>query len=517
MPWGALEVSRAVQAVIQGRPADEQVIITAPSSRFDLERRATLFEGGITIDWGVTRITAERLEVQETPTGRRGRAEGQVQLTDPDGTLQAADLELEWNTGGGFASARARTVQVLLAGVRVRAASLSITPSEWRFEQVTITNCGLRKPVYEVRTPLLVVTPGQRGRATKPRLNILGSQIATLPTLSFNLDRRVAGLRLPGIDYRPDRGLGVTWNSEILLNERTSVQGLFGAFENFRPNFGVNLTRSFANPVGNQFLMTPRSDMTERFQYGFFEAIDVLGSQGERKFLSNPRDAVSLSTQWNEVPQARFSSAPLSRAVDVTYEKGGAIGKFAHLSHMRGQLVREREDPFIARGVASTSLLFPDMKLGRQLTSYSRLDASLFGGKDVFGWTRATVGVVYEPKPYLKLSTALTGGFEGGTPDFLADRLLSKNAAILRLDYSLGPRRFSAMTRYDAALRWYTTEFAATQTIGCIDVFLLSRRMPREYRIGIRLRLDNFLNLFQRRNPNRGPNGSFFSKRTGPR
>jgi hypothetical protein len=129
-----------------------------------------------------------------------------------------------------------------------------------------------------------------------------------------------------------------------------------------------------------------------------------------------------------------------------------------------------------------------------------RVDTSQFLGKNGFGWVRAFAGLYFEPTPLLRVAGGVVTSKSFGTPDFFFDQLTAERGFHLRADLNLGATQISYLTKYDTRLKWYDREYIISQVAGCFEPFILYRQFPSDYRFGLRLRLDNFYDILQRRN-----------------
>src|SRR5262249_37167624 len=112
--------------------------------------------------------------------------------------------------------------------------------------------------------------------------------------------------------------------------------------------------------------------------------------------------------------------------------------------------------------------------------------------------------LVFKPIPQLTLGAAYIAGGQGGRPDFISDELVSKNAAHFRADLNLGPTQISYLAKYDMNGKgWYDREFSVSQAVGCLEPFITGREFPRDYVLGVRLRLGDFFDMLQRRKQTR--------------
>lgn len=497
--WAAM--AGAALAVAAQSPVPKEVIVgdrvrvLAPVLRSNFQTGVSEFADGVTIYYGPTKITAERA----TFNGREktGKASGNVIITDPEGTVQATDVDLNWAEGSRKATAE--NVFIEAAGARLRAKSAVLTEELWVFNDVEGTTCRKDAPIYSVRSPRLEVRPGRSGQVINPRLSIFGRQIVTLPTQRFNLDPRVQGIRFPNIAYRRNQGLGVAWNGQFLVNNQTAAGFDFGSFQGGYPTYSFAVSRSFLPPEKSPALIIPRDDLGDRFNIGYFDNVELDGPDSGFQRLSIPRSTLALQTQFNRGAVIGPSYLSYSKALDLTYEAGRQIGPFGGLGQIRLQNIRTQNSKAISRATVGGTLQSKVLPLSRQVGLLGTVDAQGWLGGNPYSWARGTAGVVYQPVRELTLGA---GGFYGqdfGRFDFPADNLYSKTGYALRADLAFGGFRGRYLVKYDTRLKWYDREYSVNQVVGCLELFLVYRQFPQNYQIGVTLRTDQFFGLLQRR------------------
>jgi hypothetical protein len=481
----------------------EEITVVARRQERDIPRQITTFSEGVTATYGPSTVTADRLVVREAEEEQNATATGNVIVTDPDGTIQATSITFTWKDGdkGGIAE----NVVGNVAGTFFRARRGEITTTKWTFFDVEGTVCRNTPPLFLVRSPRLEFTPGKEGRVERPRVSLLGQRIATLPTQRFNLDPRTRGISLPGFSYKREDGLGVTWSPGVLLDERTSLQGSFASYKGNYPGFSAIASRSLLPPDTLRGPLTPRSDFGDRFEFGYFETVEIKKPDEEFRILTTPRASVSIGSFFNQgVPGRRApEDHRYSKPIEAAYEKSGTLGPAAYLAQARVHLIRNQFTPYTGRTVLSGSAILPPNSVARNVNTHVRADTSLFLGARQFGWVRGTAGLTYQPVRQVRLGAALVQGFEAGRPEFPIDPLYAKGGVNLRADFNLGPTRISYMTKWDREFEWYDREYSLNQVIGCLEAFVLYRQNPQTYRVGLSLRLDQLADLIQRRSSQR--------------
>jgi len=490
-------------------PQTQEVHATAPSERINLVDDTAFYDEGVIAKYDVEILTAQHLELHNRE--RYGMARGSVHLIDPDGTMDADDLTFSWDPVKRYIIAS--NVLVKIAGAVIRARHADLRAGRWTLTDFYFTTDRLRPPLYSLQGSSIVIYPGHDAKIKSPELSIFGQHVYGLPSETINLDPRATGLRPPNLEYRREAGFGINWVSGVLLDKSSTLEFHADSYPGSRPGDGAVVTRSFANPDLAQRLIAPRSEFSQRFDFGFFENVLVADPLSENHYLSEPRNSISVeSSQNNGVSGRGTPDEDFSLPVAIEYERGGNIIGFPMLNDVRLENIESVGDHDVTRLVSASSVDLPSIRFARNLLLISRVDGSLFFSGSAFGWVRATSGLVYSPLRWLHFSAGATGGIESGTPDFDIDPLHTVNGYTLRADYHLGPRKFGVMTRYDTKLGWYDREYTFTQAMGSLEAYFIYRQYPEDYRYGITLRLDQFENLLKRRTfrrPAAGETGGF--------
>jgi len=505
--WSTLASASAVLNASSTTPIVRQIeryVIKANRQRRNLETLVTTYSEGVSVTYGLSTLTADRLEVHEAPSEAYANAIGHVHVDDPEGTIDAENLRLTWKNGARRATGE--NIVGNVAGLYMKAASVDMTDERWEFKEVDGTPCHGKPPLFFIHSPKVVLIPGRKGRLYHPKVSVLGNKVATLPNQGFNLDPRSTGLRLPSVGYRTNGGVGLGWRSGILLDDRTSLQGTARIFPGNYPNYGLTATRSLQATDPREPITPPRSDLSERFEIGYFDTIAVARPEDERTSLTERRSTVSLASRWNQ-PAFEGGAARYSRPVELSYAGSHTLGEVPVLAEVRLQTIRNQWTETTVRGVISGSAGLPSISFGPKAGTLARVDGAAYGGKQRYGWGQGTFGVYVRPTPRLTFAAAAVGVVEGGSPLFVIDRPFTKSGYNLRTDMDLGPTKLSLMTKLDAGGRNYDREFSVVQRLGCLDAYVLSREYPRDLRFGVRLQLDRLANLLGQRRFER-PNAS---------
>lgn len=474
----------------------EELVVEWRTQLYNVEKKTASYTGGIIATYGQTVLTADSLELDYT--NKIGHASGAVKLVDPEGELEAHDLTFNWETKEG----EARQVKVRIDRVTGTVDRLQIINDKvknkmtWVMEGVYATPSLSKNPDIAFSAPKLVLDPGRRGRAIRPTVYLFGRKIATLPTSTFSLDKRVEGLRWPAISFQRKAGVGLSWSSGFLLDDQTAASAQVASFPDVLPSLTLAYTRSFLPATKVTRFLLPTPELDERARNGYMENIYLDRPTGEDDDLRSPRRTLAILSTWNQGTSGRLvNSSAVSKALELGYEAGGSMGGFGFVSHARLQQIREgTNQPWVRRGLLTGTLQAPPIKLGNQLTGRLRLDGYQALGKNNFGWGRGAASVIFEPDTRFRVGASYVLGSEFGTPTFLMDPLFSKKAVHFRGDLNLGNYKFSLMHKYDLNTRkWYDAEWAFSFLAGSFEPYVQSRLYPREFRIGFRIRAQEVL------------------------
>lgn len=470
--------------------------VRALSVSENVAEQTTTFANGVVAVYGVTTIHSDRLVVVRLLGSEHATATGHVKLDDPDGQVTADSLDLNLK---GVRRGSATNVFATIAGARITAAKADLTPTLWTFYDVTLTTCRNKVPLYSVRSRKLTLIPGKRGKAENPRLSLFGHQLLTLPTQNFNLDRRSEGLRPPSFSYQRDRGLGIAWVSGILLDDRTGVGGAFATFPKSLPGYSLQVSRTWIPADLSQGLIAPRSEFSERYGYGYLDSIENASPETEAGTVRAPRKSLSLGSSWNQSTSRGSAGEFFSKAVELSAERGGDLGSAGFISQMRLQTIRQQGGPWITRGVLTGSIGSPLAHFTGNLVGWARVDGESYLGPKTSGWLHGTVGIAYNPVKQLRLSAGYVTGRDFGTSQFDIDRLGIGFGFNVRADLDLGPTKISFLTKHDGKLGWWDREYSVSQVVGCLEPFVTYRKSPADYRIGLKIRIDQFVDVLQSR------------------
>jgi hypothetical protein len=342
----------------------------------------------------------------------------------------------------------------------------------------------------------------------RPSLSLFGAHILTWPRQTFNLDPRATGLRLPNLEYRSGT-VGLNWVAGTLVDHHSTVEWHGDAFRGSYPGAGIEYNRSFIPANQAVGLITPRTELNQRFDFGYFDTVLVKTPGAEIDAVDRPRNTVAVQTDFNAGVSGRGApNETFSFPVEFNYERSGRVGSLGNLSDFRLETIRDVRQATKTRGEYESSWELPSKRLGRNVFTLSRVDGEAIGGDHAFGWARLSGGLVFQPVRWLTLSAGAMAAAETGTPDFDIDPLVYRNGAFGRADYELGPRRLSLMTRYDSRLGWFDDEVLFTQAMGTLEAYLVYRKYPSDLRYGVLLRINQIADVLKRRNFSRTSDAS---------
>lgn len=475
---------------------DDELVVTAERTHYDPLTQTYTFSKGVVAVYGFTTVRAERLVIHNAPGDQTAEANGNVRLDDPEANLSADNLRFSWKTDAR--TGHAENAIIHIANVTIRAKRAEMRPEKWDLYDVSGTACRNDPPFLEARTRHISVTPGKDGKAVHPSIYVLGHKLLTLPDRSFNLNPKTEGFNPPAISYRRGSGLGVNFTSGFLLNQQTNLLVAAAAFPDSRPGYGATVTRTFLKADSIDSIVTPASELGERFRNGYLENIQVRTPDQERRSMRNLKRSVAISSVWNQGATATGDDTTYSKPLEAVYELGGGIGDYGYLGQVRAQTIRRNGEAIHARMILSGSAGIAPRSIGKNLDLIGRVDSSLFLGTN-FGWVRGSVGAVYTPIPQIALAAGVFASQEAGSTPFSVDRLYAKNGFVLRADFNLGPTKFSFMQKWDRDLGRFDREYTASQVVGCLEPFVAYRKYPNEYNLGLRFRLDEFYDVLRRR------------------
>lgn len=493
--------------------------VTYDSFTLDDETGIITLKGNVKATYDVTILTCEELELNEDLqefTARKG-----VELTDPDGYLRAEELWGTWRKPpegapqeelDKFVMGRAKNAIGRIGNARFDAEEIIVHPGLWEMLNVKGTISSRDNAPYGLFARRVTLRPGKNGVAENLYLEILGQRLGPIPRYSFSLDRRVSGMSLPSIRQDREKGFGIGWSINRLLNDHSGVIAGYESFPGSAPKYSFELAYSPLTPDSNGANLNPRTDLGERADNGWFDNITVSDLESEQNDLRRPRLSYSIGSRWNEGASARLmDGGEISKAVELVYETGGELGHFGtffqgRLQHIRG----DGREPFLTRGLFQGTAIAPDFRLSDSLFIRTRADVFLTQSeRGTYSWMRGSAGLVYQPIQGLSVGAAYVAGFDTGRPDFLFDPLYSEQAAHFRIDWRSGPYSVKYLYKYDLNKgEWYDREWEVSLVADAFEPFIQYRQFPSNYQIGVRFRIDSFIEKITSRDPAKKRSGN---------
>jgi hypothetical protein len=446
-------------------------------------------------------VRADLLRVHTAEEDSYGIAEGNVRVDDPDGQMTATRLTFNWKLRTGIAE----NIRLESGNVIITAKQIDIQPEKWVATDAYATPCRNKTPLFHVTTPRVELQPGRKAVVRRPTLSVLGRKVLAIGTQTYSLDPKADGIPLPRPSLRSGFRPGITWNPQLLFDDRTGFSAGLNIFQRSLPTYDFMVTHSFIKPGDAIGSFMPSSDFDERFREGYFDRILVDDPDQEARILGRTRSSVSVGTRWNQGMSARQTGGRFSKAVELVVENGRNVGGMGVKTQVRYEQIRRGGDPFFGRGSLMATGLLPSVDLSKHLSTYGRGDLGTYvSSENRFTWARGAAGLVLQPDRHYRIGASYTFGSEAGTSDFRSDRLVMPNGLHVRGDLSLGPTQLSAIFKFDRDRRkWSENEWSISQVVGCLEPFVLYRSFPRTLGFGVRLRIDEFLDRIEQRSQRR--------------
>lgn len=518
--WSGLPQETAPAVIQEESPSQSQqefkggLTVSYDSFLIDDESGLAVMKGNVRAIYDATTLVCDELRVnQET---QEFQAVGKVEVFDPDGYLKAEELWGTWikppegatqEELDAFVLGRASNAQGHVGNARFKAAQIVVHPGLWEMTDVHGTISSKDNAPYGLFARRVTLRPGKSGTAERLYLEILGRRIGPLPKYTFTLDQRVATATLPTIRHDSETGFGVGWTVNRKLSDRSAVYAGYESFPGIAPKYNLEFAYTPLKPDSSTAKIVTRSDLAERAADGWFDNITTVDRWAEQGDLRNEKITYSIGTRWNEGTGARLDDGgEISKLIDIVYERGGEVGPYGTLFQGRLQQIRPSGDEsFLLRAMFQGTVLAPDVPLGQSLYFRSRADAFLTQSTNgTYSWLRGSAGLIFEPRPGLTLGAAYVASVDFGEPDFIFDPLYSKQAAHFRIDWTSGPYSVKYLYKFDIDRgQWYDREWEVALVADAFQPFIQYRQYPSNYQIGVRFRIDNFIDKITSRDPGR--------------
>lgn len=468
--------------------------IEADSIRRDIKGNFTEATGHVVATFGPDRLTADRLVVHELEADSYAEAFGQVVLIDPEGTVSAENIRFDWKKHTGQAS----NVFVRISTLAVRAASIDVKPDSWTLTDVGGTACTLKTPIYYFRTRRLVYRPGIGGIAEKPEISLFGRRLATLPDQKFGGDGEGPSFNLPLPQYRNGQGFGIAWKNQLGFGSETALDTDYNVYQRSKPSYSAYMVHSFV-PDDNPSL--PRSELNERTGFGYFDSIQVGTPLAEAGYLRRSSARVGVGAlAGTGARDTTDADAKLNKPLEAFGQWSGPIGSLGAVAIVRAQQVRLGDMATHNRGIAEVNVGTPISPIGKNLSAFGRVDTATYLGDGHYSWQRAQAGVVWQPEQFLRFGGAYVVGAEQGTPLYPYDALERKRELNFRADLDLEQTQLRVLLKFDPSGKsLFDQEIYFSQVLGCVEPFLVYRKNPRKFFVGLKLPIGHIFDRLAQR------------------
>ncbi len=476
---------------------DDELSVTCSRQSYDAETGLMTYEGPVRATYGPTIIESDRLVIDTIK--HEGTAEGTVRLTDPEGSIIGNRIWFNWRDKTG----RADQVEIVLGKTRMKASHIDIGQTEWVLENLWLTSCGERVPEIAFSARKVIARPGSRARIYVPGLELFGRRVITGPRLSLSLSPRHSGIRLPLPTFRRGNGFGLNWETAYAVSDSSVISGRLQSFPRTYPTSKLFYSISFLPKDEDNVAIEPRTELVERLSESHVDNITARDPYKEFRLLSEKRRNLAVGIVANEEALARQrDSRAVGKQFEGLVELGGPIGPFAGLGQFRYESIREAiRTPFRKRFEMNGTLHSGFWPLALGVQGYGRLDGfGTFGYGDRYGFVRGAAGVLFQPTKEFQADLAYARTTSAGNPMLGIDAPYSTHEFTARFDLFVGPITVSSIDKYDwNRRRWYDHETAVSLISGCFEPFVSVRQTPREYRIGLRFRVDDIAARLRRR------------------
>lgn len=455
----------------------------------DMVNETVRYFGGVRASFGVTVILCDELLLDRK--NKTGVATGRVRIVDPDGEAEADNVKFGY--GDENRTGEASNVRLRVERMRIQAQRMTIEGDKWTLENMRATPSLTRVPEFELTARRVEMRPGRGGVARHLGLDVFGKTIGSIPYITFSLDNRVTGFRLPSIAFQRGQGVGVSFGSTFLLNDQTSITGKIISLPKQFPSAVLEVAGSAVAPESMIGRLTTRTDLMERLTDHYGESVIVPDGNREVRSLRGLRDTWSIGSYWNQASRGRLKdSEEISKSIDLAYERSGPLGpKAGYLAQFRAQTIRESTDDsfigrFVFQGIAHTGWY----ELNETVDAAVRMDIDSYGYYTNVR-TQAMLRAAVHPQLDLAIGSAYTLTEGSSRLDF--EEPFSKRASFLRADLRLGSITASALGRYDWDRRdWVSAEYTISLVAGAFEPFVAYRQYPRVLQFGARLRVQEF-------------------------
>ena len=524
MPWLELPPQPVIQQLrshsVVKLPADrpyggpDQIEIWSGRASIEASTQTYRFDDGVVAKYGLTVLKADHLVVVT-----RGNllldATDAVQLVDPLFEIKSSHLALNYDGAGRHGSITDTNMRIGRATIRAK--SVTIEPKEWVFTDAWGTSCYDTPRLYAIRARSVVIHPGDEAIARSASLDVLGKHIITLPERSVNLDPDATSTNLPVLGYRTGAGVGLDWNNVFPLSTTSKVSFGSSYYHSFAPSYNVVYTKSLIPAENGLKVPTPQSDVQRRFGYAYNERVESADPDSDLKFLRRVRQAVSVGASLNETSTASTSNVPFTKLGDFAYETSGPVRAGGYLLTSRIQFAREANTAVHPRAVIRGTYSPGHAKPSKQTFLMPRIEYGGFFGVSTYSWVQADLGFAKVVNKHLTWGVNGFMSTSTGVPQFSFDQLIARNGVDGRVDLHFGGTNISVLEKWSATGHWFEPEFRVSQVAGCVEPFLIYHRFTHDFRIGVKMRMEDVFRVFKDRNePEKSPSSVIISSADKP-
>lgn len=210
----------------------QQVVLEADSVVYDQQAGTAHAVGRARVRWGLLRLDADSIELDEEMTRLRATSTGErgVHVRYGERNLYGNDLEYRLDEQvGTLRKARGEADAIRFDGDSVEFASISSAKAKgWikakqargtasedlfiRGSEMSFTTCTEDRPAYRLKTRRLLIIPGRQVIAVKPQIFIEEHLLATYPfDYRIDLARKMAKPLAPSFFHDGTRGAGLAF------------------------------------------------------------------------------------------------------------------------------------------------------------------------------------------------------------------------------------------------------------------------------------------------------------------
>lgn len=407
------------------------------------QKKKIVFQKGVIIYFDCTKIIADQLtlNLQE----RIGTAEGNIQLIDPCGILNADKIHFNWKTNCG----EALNAKTKAAGIQIYVKSIKISRHKWvldcanaSFEPNDFLNLNSKK---------IIISKTRNGLISKPQIRLWDSCI-NLPDVPIDLIQDSSGIQLPKIIIRRDKSAGIEWEYPAILDEHFGMTLGIGAYSSrpLKRNFSLSWTAIPHSIQGG--LGAPSDELDESFKESYWDNIEIKDLEQESRIISRKKAGISLSNKVNQSTRGRINDVhSITKNWEVAAELSDGINgsgyRFKGYVH---SMRPNKDEPFQTRNILMATVNSGCTKIGNSLHIRSRLDTAFYSNDcSNYGWVRGQLGLVYVTSCGSQFSVAYTRGGTGGEVIFPFDIPHSLNFLAFRGDLKFGCTEFRIISRID--------------------------------------------------------------------